>query len=459
MKKHPAVFYITGAAVTAAVIIITQSDIRITNEFLNKYLLGIFSKGAFAGALWCVVMWVGAINGDTDPGKKVIKAIMPARGELSIFAAVITLAHAVTYSITYIKRFNLFRQHNISMKADFILTCLICIGLMVIMIPLTVLSIKKIRRKMNAKTWKNIQRAAYVFYGLILAHVLVLYIPEARNGNTERYISVLTYSAVFIGYGVMRLRKQYIRSRKPESKTAVNAVSAGAGVVLFALIAVLSHGSASEPSVQKKPAAEETTSAVTTTADTHESDGTATTSAVTTDKAESGTTVSTGSVATGTGSTSEGEKTDEQTTTTASEEDMEEGSQEQEESSEEEGPADSSQQEEQSGNGQSQQTPQPEAPDEPAYINNNGTFTGSGTSVQYGGGVTAKVTIENDNITAISVLFEVDDEEYYISAIDKVVPQIKNRGSTDGVDTVCGATHSADGIVEAVADALAQARK
>ena len=452
LKKHPAVFYIAGAVVTTAVIIITQSDIRIQSQFVSKYLLGIFSRGALAGALWCIVMWVGAINGDTKAGKKLITTIMPVRGELSIFAAVVTLAHAVTYGLSYLKRFTLLRSKNIPLAWDLAATYLICIGLMVIMVPLAVMSVKAIRRKMNAKTWKNIQRAAYVFYALILAHVLVLYIPQARNGDTERYISVLTYSAVFVGYAAMRLRKLYIRKKKPESKTACSAVSAVAGAAVFALIAILSYGRAPEKPVLKQTKNEAPTAVTTTATDESEDHETATTVVSTSE--QEGTDATTGSQSSG--STSKGEKPSEETTTTAAENEEEEQAPEEEQSGDE--PADQP----------AEETPLPEdpapqqqeeKPAEPQYIYNNGTFTGHGTSVQYGGGVTADVTIENDVITSIKVDFEVDDADYYKVAQDYVISQIKNSGSTDGIDTACGATHSADGIVEAVADALSQARR
>ena len=454
LKKHPAVFYAAGAAVTAAVIIITQSDIRIQSQFVSKYLLGIFSRGALAGALWCIVMWAGAINGDTKAGKKLISKIMPSRGELSILAAVVTLAHAVSYGITYIKRFVLLTGKNIPLAWDFTATCLICIGLMAIMVPLTVMSVKAVRRKMNAKTWKNIQRAAYVFYALILAHILVLYIPQARNGDTERYISVLTYSAVFVGYAAMRLRKLYIRKKKPESRTACNAVAAAAGIAVFAVIAALSYGKApTAPAV--KETSSDTKAAVTTAAD--EKDHETVTTAVSTSEPEEGTTLTV--TAQSTGSTSEGEEPEEETTTTAAE------TEEEEEQQSEEEPADEPNEDEPAPEapGQEEQpAPQQQAeekPEEPQYIYNNGTFTGHGTSVQYGGGVTAEVTVENDVITSVKVDFEVDDADYYETAKDYVIRQIKNSGSTDGIDTACGATHSADGIVEAVADALSQARR
>ncbi len=90
LKQHPYIFYI-GAAVIS--IIVAAVDFRNVPEFVNTYIIGLFSRGAFGTALWAVVMWTGAFPN----GSKPIKAFMPIRGELSIFAAILTLGHNIGY--------------------------------------------------------------------------------------------------------------------------------------------------------------------------------------------------------------------------------------------------------------------------------------------------------------------------------------------------------------------------
>ena len=201
LKKKPAVCYIAAAVLSAAAFAAGQSEIKFP-EWFSTYVLGIFNKGALACALWCAVAWAAALPN----GSAAIKKIMPIRGELSIFAALITLSHAVTYTLSYLDRLSTFSKYNISPSTEFITTCVVCLVLMLIMIPLTVISFKTIRKKIKPKTWKNIQRAAYVFYALIYVHIMVIYLPKVKRGGADVILSILLYSAVFFGYAVFRIR-------------------------------------------------------------------------------------------------------------------------------------------------------------------------------------------------------------------------------------------------------------
>ena len=170
LRKKPLPFYIAAAVLSAAVVILAQY--RIENELVQKYILALFSKGAVATAFWCVVMFTGAL-----PQKSTLRRrLIPCRGELSIFTALLTLSHSATYAIVYLKRL---LNPDFDPQTDFIATCAVVIMLLCIMIPLTIMSFKKVRSKMKPKTWKNIQRTAYLFFALIYVHVLVLYFPRA----------------------------------------------------------------------------------------------------------------------------------------------------------------------------------------------------------------------------------------------------------------------------------------
>lgn len=231
LKKHPAAFYFTSAVLTAVSIILLQSDIDISSRFVRDYVIGIFSRGALGCAFWAVVMWAGALPNGSAP----IKKLMPIRGEISITAAIITLSHIITYGVQYISNFL-----NDRKGSGFAATSIICIIMVLIMIPLTVMSFKVVRKKMNAKTWKKIQRFAYVFYALIYIHILVLFVPKAQKCREGYFFSVILYSLVFIGYAVMRIRKYYISQKKPESKVILNTVSTLAIIVFVLLAGVLS---------------------------------------------------------------------------------------------------------------------------------------------------------------------------------------------------------------------------
>jgi len=81
----------------------------------------------------------------------------------------------------------------------------------------------------------------------------------------------------------------------------------------------------------------------------------------------------------------------------------------------------------------------------------DGVYTGTGTGFK--GSTTVQVTVENGNISDITVLSTGDDEEFFNRAKSTVIGAILSQQSTQ-VDTVTGATFSSSGIIEAVADAL-----
>ena len=101
-------------------------------------------------------MYTGALPN----GSWLIKKLMPVRAELSIIATILTLAHNISYGMTYFKM--LFTMPKV-MPLNQILATICTMVMMCIMIPLCITSFKSIRKKMNPKSWKKLQRWAYVF--------------------------------------------------------------------------------------------------------------------------------------------------------------------------------------------------------------------------------------------------------------------------------------------------------
>ncbi len=95
-----------------------------------------------------------------------------------------------------------------------------------------------------------------------------------------------------------------------------------------------------------------------------------------------------------------------------------------------------------------------EEADDSDNVYKNGTFEGSGTG--YGGTITVQVTLEDDTITAVSVVSAPSEDSAYLSQGENVINSIISEQSTD-VDTISGATFSSTGILEAVNDALSKA--
>lgn len=84
----------------------------------------------------------------------------------------------------------------------------------------------------------------------------------------------------------------------------------------------------------------------------------------------------------------------------------------------------------------------------------DGTYEGS--ALGFGDTITVAVTIRNGAITDLSVLnADGEDRPYYNQALT-VLDEILSAQSTE-VDTVSGATLTAEGLINAVADALGKA--
>lgn len=81
----------------------------------------------------------------------------------------------------------------------------------------------------------------------------------------------------------------------------------------------------------------------------------------------------------------------------------------------------------------------------------DGVYQGTGTGFR--GDTNVSVTVENGNITSISIDSYQDDQRFFEQAVDTVIEEIiSNQEAT--VDAVSGATYSSNGIMDAVADAL-----
>lgn len=413
LKKYPTVFYIGAAVITAVLILINQAHLSGIPEFLSKWVMPIFTKGILAAALWCIVAWTGALPN----GSKPIKHIMPVRGELSIFAAIITLSHAVTYGITYIRRIT--SGNN---KTDFIISFVICLVLMIIMLPLTVMSFKAVRKKMNAKKWKNIQKSAYIFYALIYVHILVIYMQ--KPSNTENIISILVYSAVFLLYAVFRLKKYFNVRKKEDKKIIVNALILCASVLTVISPLVLKKAPVSR--INNTANIETAEIKVTTTIAEKSDEITTILKNTTTAKKEKNKVTATTATEVETIEITEDEETEEIT------ENTEETEQNEPENDIQEQPEES-----------------------PVYIYQNGTYTAS--AYGYDGDVTVTVTIENDIITDITASTSESDSWYFDSAFETVRDRILISQNIS-VDAVSGATYSSNAIMSAVQKALDSAR-
>ena len=445
LKKHAGIYYIGAAVISIAVFLIGFLPMPL---FLKNNILGIFAKGSLGTAMFVAVMYAGAL----PKGSKLIAPLMKIRGELSITAAILVLCHNFTYGMTYFKM--LFIKPA-ALSATQLTAAIISIILITIMLVLTVTSFQAVRKKMKAKKWKQLQRTAYVFYGLMYVHIMLINIPYARLGLGTYIANVVIYSIVFLGYAAMRIAK------------AVSVKAARAGktygkkpeTVMYGLALVLCVGMTFLCFAGRKTTAmasggdeeweeffnEETVAALVKEAESSLAGDAALTAEGTTESGQTDNQSDTQADNSGLDNSAAGN-----TSGKTSGNDSESGNQAtQLDNSSDGGSSDS-----QGGN---------TASDTPANttFKADGTYMGSAVCDTYNYNVTVTIVISGDVITSVTATSEAgaQDVQYFNMANAKVPAQLLANQSTSGVDSVSGATKSSNAIKKAFYYAYKSARK
>lgn len=451
LRVHPVPYYLGAVIIAAAVVLCTVNGVVFPGWF-STWVWPIFARSAFSTALFVAVMYAGAVPN----GSKLMKTLMPIRGELSIIASILTLGHNISYGKTY---FRLLFTRPDRLPVNQLLAAVCSLVMLCIMLPLFITSFKCVRRKMKGSSWKKLQRLAYGFYALIYIHVLLLTVPGAQKGSGSYLLTVLVYSVVFLTYGVMRIQKA-LRSQSAR----VRHIPATAAIFALLLISCAVAGPFLQTSGGNVSAENPPTEHNIEKSDTPENENTPESEALPETKPPES-------------------QEDAQSTpleTDESEPNTEEAPAAEQPAPEEDHPAASTAntstpdptQQSASSASSAEQSAAPSAaaqqPAEPAktehpapapepeviYQYQNGTFSGSGEGFE--GTITVSVSIENDKITNITVVSSSDDEPYW-SEGKAVISRILSAQSTN-VNTVSGATFSSVGILDAVRAALNSAK-
>lgn len=198
ISKHPGIWYAVAVLIGICEWIYYEQGLRDRfPDWFTIHVMNLFKRNAFAAALFVLVMYVGVLNSDWTVTKK-LKNI---RGEMSIIACFLTLGHNFIYGKTHFV--HLFTNPG-AMKPQHFIAAIISLAMIVIMLVLMITSFKFVRRKMNVDTWRRIHRWAYVFFGLIYVHIMVLFIPKIH----KKWLSVAVYTVVFVGYFAVRVYKR-----------------------------------------------------------------------------------------------------------------------------------------------------------------------------------------------------------------------------------------------------------
>lgn len=445
LKKHAGIYYIGAAVISIAVFLIGFLPMPL---FLKNNILGIFAKGSLGTAMFVAVMYAGAL----PKGSKLIAPLMKIRGELSITAAILVLCHNFTYGMTYFKM--LFIKPA-ALSATQLTAAIISIILITIMLVLTVTSFQAVRKKMKAKKWKQLQRTAYVFYGLMYVHIMLINIPYARLGLGTYIANVVIYSIVFLGYAAMRIAKvvsvKAARAGKTYGKKP-ETVMYGLALVLCVVMTFLCFAGRKTTAMASGGGEEweeffndETVAALVKEAESSLAGDAALTAEGTTESGQTDNQSDTQADNSGLDNSAAGN-----TSGKTSGNDSESGNQAaQPDNSSDGGSSDS-----QGGNSGS---------DTPANttFKADGTYMGSAVCDTYNYNVTVTIVISGDVITSVTATSEAgaQDVQYFNMANAKVPAQLLANQSTSGVDSVSGATKSSNAIKKVFYYAYKSAKK
>ncbi len=450
LKKHAGIYYIGAAVISIAVFLIGFLPMPL---FLKNNILGIFAKGSLGTAMFVAVMYAGAL----PKGSKLIAPLMKIRGELSITAAILVLCHNFTYGMTYFKM--LFIKPA-ALSATQLTAAIISLVLIIIMLVLTVTSFQAVRKKMKAKKWKQLQRTAYVFYGLMYVHIMLINIPYARLGLGTYIANVVIYSIVFLGYAAMRIAKAVSVKAARAGKTygkKPETVLYGLALVLCVVMTFLCFAGRKTTAMAsgvdeewEEFFNEETVAALVKEAESSLAGDAALTAEGTTESGQTDNQSDTQADNSGLDNSAAGNSGSGNTSGNTSGNDSESGNQAaQPDNSSDGGSSDS-----QGGNSGS---------DTPANttFKADGTYMGSAVCDTYNYNVTVTIVISEDVITSVTATSEAgaQDVQYFNMANAKVPAQLLANQSTSGVDSVSGATKSSNAIKKAFYYAYKSARK
>lgn len=201
IKKIAYVYYLVLG--TIAFITSIYEILRITtNMKLDGFLLTIEKtsiRGLIFISFFILVMYAGALNSKWAITKK----LLSIRAELAILGSITMLPHG----IIYFARFLIFKLPKIISDGTFpiLYFSYITIGIIgfIIMIPLFITSIKKIRKNIKGIQWKRLQRWTYLFYLLAYVHILLILLNEKELD----WLRLSTYTIISGGYMSLRLLK------------------------------------------------------------------------------------------------------------------------------------------------------------------------------------------------------------------------------------------------------------
>ena len=215
LMRWPFVFY--GAAIVVDIVFVSGLLSQVAPE-AARALLPCLRRCMAPYGLFTVVMFVGIL----PEGSRIRSYLRPVRGNLSVLAALLSLSHIVSYARVYLGvALEGFVTASLATAASLVLSMILVILLAV----LTVTSFGFVRRVMHAVSWLRVQRLAYIFFGLVSVHAILLLLPSCLAG-AQSAAPVVAYVATLFLYATLRLARWIVDKRGMRSGMLAHAGAA-----------------------------------------------------------------------------------------------------------------------------------------------------------------------------------------------------------------------------------------
>ena len=216
LKRRPGVFY--ALAVLLNVLYVASTFVTYP-EVARRALFLLMQKCTLAFALFAIVMFIGAFRADSKVGL----LLRPIRAELSILACLLAVGHMVMYLIPFAPRL----VNGGYAQAGFLVFFATAMALLVLLLVLGVTSLQGVKRRMDAGTWKRLQKWAYVFFGLVYVHLMSILLPSALAQGMTARVSIAVYTVLFGLYAALRIARAVL-DRKQKEAPELDACAAAA---------------------------------------------------------------------------------------------------------------------------------------------------------------------------------------------------------------------------------------
>ena len=205
IRRRPVFFYLFFVLLSFLSIVLPK---QLTVPPLAYLINRLLRRGVLAGAMFLWVMYAIVL-----PAKSRLQRVMMSlRAQIAIAASILTLSHNIAYGQHY---FVLLFTNAGKLKSYELIAACFSLAMILLLLPLTVTSFQVVRRKMNAKRWKQLQRLSYLFYGLLYLHICLIYTGGLRKGKSEYLVQFALYTLLYGIYLMLRLTKAFLKKPLP----------------------------------------------------------------------------------------------------------------------------------------------------------------------------------------------------------------------------------------------------